>query len=164
MALCTLEEWFGVWAFRGRSATSDTSESECLEKGRGSHVGQIILKKAERESPESVCYTGMPVWSGDSGVDRTTTTEAASSTNKKNKEGRQKNYERPQERGWGAMQPNRKIGEKPNEMGRPLGKDGCRQTSKEITGGKTARTQEKGKDTAQMGGLRDDEYEKIGGG
>ena len=33
-------------------------------------------KKAERESPESVCYTGMPVWSGDSGVDRTAT-EAA---------------------------------------------------------------------------------------
>ena len=29
------------------------------------------------------------------------------------------------------MQPNRKIGEKPDEMGRPLGKDGCRQTSKE---------------------------------
>ena len=24
------------------------------------------------------CYTGMPVWSGDSGVGRTTTTEAAS--------------------------------------------------------------------------------------
>ena len=34
--------------------------------------------KAERESPESVCYTSMPVWSGDSGIDRTTTTEAAS--------------------------------------------------------------------------------------
>ena len=29
--------------------------------------------EAERESHESVCYTGMPVWSGDSGVDRTTT-------------------------------------------------------------------------------------------
>ena len=39
-------------------------------------------KKPERESPENVCYTGMPVLSGDSGVDRTTTTttttEAAS--------------------------------------------------------------------------------------
>ena len=36
------------------------------------------IKKAERESPENVCYTSMPVWSGDSGIDRTTTTEAAS--------------------------------------------------------------------------------------
>ena len=35
-------------------------------------------KKAERESPENVCYTSMPVWPGDSGVDRTTKTEAAS--------------------------------------------------------------------------------------
>ena len=61
-----------------RSATSDTSGSECLEKGRGSHVGQKNFKKAERESPENMCYTSMPVWSGDSGVDRTTTTEAAS--------------------------------------------------------------------------------------
>ena len=37
------------------------------------------------------------------------------------------------------MQPNRKTGEKPGEMGRPLGKDGCRQTSKESRGGKTSR-------------------------
>ena len=28
------------------------------------------------------------------------------------------------------MQPNRKIGEKQDEMGRPLGKNGCKQTSK----------------------------------
>ena len=35
-------------------------------------------KKAVRESLENVCYTSMPVWSGDSGVDRPTTTEAAS--------------------------------------------------------------------------------------
>ena len=33
------------------------------------------FKKAERESPENMCYTSMPVWSGDSGVDRTTTTK-----------------------------------------------------------------------------------------
>ena len=39
--------------------------------------GENFLK-AERETPENVCYIGMPVWSGDSGVDRTTTTEAAS--------------------------------------------------------------------------------------
>ena len=31
---------YGGWAFRGRGATSDTSGSECLEKGRGNHVGQ----------------------------------------------------------------------------------------------------------------------------
>ena len=31
------------------------------------------FEKAERESPESVYYTGMPAWSGDSGVDGTTT-------------------------------------------------------------------------------------------
>ena len=30
------------------------------------------------------------------------------------------------------MQPNRKIGEKQNEMGRPLGKNGCRQTGIEL--------------------------------
>ena len=55
----------------------DTSGSECLENGRGSHVGQTKLKENERESPESVCYTGMPVWSGDSGDDRSTTTTVA---------------------------------------------------------------------------------------
>ena len=49
------------------------------------------------------------------------------------------------------MQYNRKIGEKQDEMGRPLGKDGCRQTSKESRGGKTSRTQEKGKATSEMG-------------
>ena len=49
------------------------------------------------------------------------------------------------------MQPNRKIGEKQDEMGRPLGKNGCKQISKESRGGKTSRTQEKGKATAEMG-------------
>ena len=34
------------------------------------------------------------------------------------------------------MQPNRKIGEKQDEMGRPLGKNGCKQISKESRGGK----------------------------
>ena len=34
------------------------------------------------------------------------------------------------------MQPNRKIGEKQDEMGRPLGKNGCKQTSRESRGGK----------------------------
>ena len=53
------------------------------------------------------------------------------------------------------MQPNRKIGEKQDEMGRPLDKNGCKQTRKEHRGGKTSRTQEKGKATAEMGGLRE---------
>ena len=45
--------------------------------------------------------------------------------------------------GWDAMQSNMKIGEKQDEMGRPTGKNGCRQTSKEGRGGETSRTQEK---------------------
>ena len=49
-------------------------------------------------------------------------------------------------------------------MVRPLGKAGCRQTSKESRGGKTSRTQEKGKAIAEMGGLREEGYGKIGGG
>ena len=52
------------------------------------------------------------------------------------------------------MQPNRKIGDM--QEGWPLGKDGYRQTSKESRGGKTSRTQEKGKATAEMGGLREE--------
>ena len=43
------------------------------------------------------------------------------------------------------MQPNRKIGEKQNETDRPLGKNGYKQASKESRGGKTSKTQEKGK-------------------
>ena len=62
------------------------------------------------------------------------------------------------------MQPNRKIGEKQDEMGWPHGKDGCRQTNKESRGGKMSRTQEKGKVTAEMGGLREEGHEKIGVG
>ena len=54
------------------------------------------------------------------------------------------------------MQPNRKIGEKQDEMGRPLGKNGCKRTSKESRRGKTSRTQEKGKTIAEMGGLREE--------
>ena len=33
-------------------------------------LARINSKKAERESPENVCYTRMPVWSGDSDVDK----------------------------------------------------------------------------------------------
>ena len=48
-------------------------------------------------------------------------------------------------------------------MGWPLGKNGCRQTSKESRGGKISRTQEKGKATCEMGGLREEGHERIGG-
>ena len=60
------------------------------------------------------------------------------------------------------MQHNRKIGEKHDEMVMPLGKNGCKQTCKESRGGKW--TQEKGKSTAEMGGLREEGHEKIRGG
>ena len=52
---------------------SDTTGCECSGKGRGSHVGQKHFEKAEKETPESLRYTSMPVSvSGDSDVDRTT--------------------------------------------------------------------------------------------
>ena len=57
---------------------SDTTGCECSGKGRGSHVGQKHFEKAEKETPESLRYTSMPVSvSGDSGVDRTTTAAAS---------------------------------------------------------------------------------------
>ena len=43
---------YGGWAFRGRSETSYTSGSECLEKRRGSHAGEKRFENAERENPE----------------------------------------------------------------------------------------------------------------
>ena len=61
------------------------------------------------------------------------------------------------------MQPNGKIGENQDETGMPLGKKGCKQTSKESRGGKTSRTQQKGSATAEMGGLREEGHEKIAG-
>ena len=62
------------------------------------------------------------------------------------------------------MQPNKMIGEKQDEMGRSLGKNGCKQTSKESRGEKTSRTQKKWKATAEMGGLHEEGHEKIGRG
>ena len=61
------------------------------------------------------------------------------------------------------MQPNKMIVEKQCEMGRPLGKDEWRQTSKESRGEKTSTIQEKGEATANIGGLFEAGYEKIGG-
>ena len=85
------------------------------------------------------------------------------SSNIKNKEGGQKKDERPEERGWDSMQPNKIIVEKQCEMGRPLGKDEWRQTSKESRGEKTSTIQEKGEATANIGGLFEAGYEKIRG-
>ena len=42
------------------------------------------------------------------------------------------------------MLPNRKIGEKQDEMGRLLGKNGCKQASKESIGGKKNKDAGKG--------------------
>ena len=58
------------------------------------------------------------------------------------------------------MQRNSVIVEKQCEIGRPLGKDEC----KENRGEKTSTIQEKGEATANIGGLLDAGYEKIGGG
>ena len=70
---------------------SDITGSECSGKGRGSHVGEKHFEKAEKKSPESLCYTSMPESvSGDSGVDRTTTAASSLvlvSLNNTNKEG-----------------------------------------------------------------------------
>ena len=70
---------------------SDTTGCECSGKGRGSHVGQKHFEKAEKETPDSLRYTSMPVSvSGDSGVDRATTAAASLvlvSSNNQNKEG-----------------------------------------------------------------------------
>ena len=100
----------------------DTTGSECFGKGRGSHVGQKHFEKAEKESPESLCYTSMPQSvSGDSGVDRTTT--------KRVDERKMNDLTKY------VMQQNSSIGRlvRSNgvEMGRPHGKHGCRHTSKE---------------------------------
>ena len=50
------------------------------------------------------------------------------------------------------MQPKRKIGEKQDEMGRPLGKNGCKQTSKESRGGKNIKDAGKGEGHEKTGG------------
>ena len=62
-----------------------------MGKGSGSHVGKKHFEKAEKLSPESLCYTSMPVSVFvDSGFDRTTTAAASlvlGKSNNKNKEG-----------------------------------------------------------------------------
>ena len=55
------------------------------------------------------------------------------------------------------------IIEKQCEMGRPPGKDEWRQTSKESRVEKTSTLQEKEEATANIGGLFEARYEKIGG-
>ena len=62
----------------GHSATEVRRQTQAGANAWRKIEGQKNFKKAERESPENMRYTRMPVWSGDSGVDRTTTTEAAS--------------------------------------------------------------------------------------
>ena len=71
--------------------------TNACRKVEGVMIDRQISEKTERKSPENVCYTSMPVWSGDGG---------------------QKKDERPEERGWDAMQPNRKIVANQADMGR----------------------------------------------
>ena len=142
-----------------------------MEKGRGSHVGQTKFKKLKLKVPRT-CVAPACLY----GLETVALTEQQQQKlqecennwvrriTRTIKEGGQKKDERPEERGWDAknMQPNRKIVEKQDEMGWPLGKNGCRQTSKGSRGGKTSRTQEKGKASAEMGGLRDSSLRQIG--
>ena len=142
-----------------------------MEKGRGSHVGQKKFKKLKLKVLRT-CVAPTYLY----GLETVALTEQQQQKlqecennwvrriTRTIKEGGQKKDERPEERGLDAnnMQPNRKIGEKQDEMGWPLGKNGCRQTSKESRGGKTSRTQKKGKATGEMGGLRDPSLRQIG--
>ena len=100
-----------------------------MDKGRGSHVGQKNFKKLKlkvlRTCVAPVCLYGLGTVAlteqqqqklqecENNWVRRITRTI---------KEGGQKKDERPEERCWDAknMQPNRKIGEKQDEMGWPL--------------------------------------------
>ena len=45
------------------------ARSNAWRKVEGVMLDRLISKTAERESPENMCYTSMPVWSGNSGVD-----------------------------------------------------------------------------------------------
>lgn len=92
--------------------------NKCLIKGRGCHDGQKQLEHAERESFRSIYYTSMSLLPEDRGAERTATLETESlceqlgSKNCKIRELGQKKDERHDERGWDAMTPNSKIGEK----------------------------------------------------
>ena len=69
------------------------------ERKRGEQLrgdgGPVDLKKTKGQGHEHLCYNGMPVWSGNLGSDRTTTTKAASvskqlgTKHSKSNEGRQ---------------------------------------------------------------------------
>ena len=82
----------------------------------------------------------------------------------KNKEGGQKKDERPKERGWDAMQPNRKIVRSRMRWAGHLVSKLAKRADVEKHQGRRKRTQEKRKATAEMGGLREEGHEKIGGG
>ena len=70
---------YGGWAFSGTAEVRRRTQAgaNAWRKVEGVMFDRKI-KKTEREIPENMCYTSMPVWYGGSGVDRTTTTEAAS--------------------------------------------------------------------------------------
>lgn len=70
----------------------------------------------------------------------------------KTKKDGQKKDDLPKESGSVRMQLNRKTDEKPDEMDRPHGKDGCRKKCRESRGGTIPKSKEKGKATTEMVG------------
>ena len=75
IALCTLDEWLRRIDIQRQKC--DVGHKRERMFGERESCWTDFFLKAERENPENVCYTSIPVCSGDSGVDRTTTTEAA---------------------------------------------------------------------------------------
>ena len=101
-----------------------------MEKGRGSHVGQKKFKtlklKVLRTCVAPACLYGLETVALTEQQQQQKLQECENNwvrrITRTIKEGGQKKDERPEERGWDAknMQPNRKIGEKQDEMGWPL--------------------------------------------
>ena len=136
-----------------------------LEKGRGSHVGQKNFEKAERESPENVCYTSLY------GRETVALTEQQQQLQvcENNWVRRITRTKRVDRRRMNDLR--KEVGMQCSLTGKLVrrrmrwaGKNYCKQTSQESRGEKISRTQEKGNATCEMGGLREEGHEKIGGG
>ena len=82
---------------RERGTPKSTGRSEHVESSSGGDGGPADLQKTKGQGHEHLCYIGMPVWNGNLGTDRTTTTNAASvrkqlgTKNNNSNEGRQEN-------------------------------------------------------------------------
>ena len=86
--------------------------------------GPADLKKTKEQDHEHLCDTGMPVRNGNFGIDRTTTTKAASvrkqlgTKNSKSNEGRQEKNGRVKGRDGSAEELDRETGEEQITAGR----------------------------------------------